>query len=207
MRPRPSRTIAVGPSGVVATKAAPVAICSVRSAPFNVRFLTSYWCATSSAKLEEARDERQPIESSDAPRCWIGGVAILRRRHVHLPGEDARLGVTRGEDLEEETLPSARKRRPIALLDHERRRRRRHRTDEFVGVLAGHGQGSQAVGVPAERKLPQAVDECGDGVRGRSRLRDCRFAGTKHERERQQEPKGHGCTILDPPFDKETRPI
>ena len=159
------------------------------------------------AKLEEARDERQPIESSDAPRCWIGGVAILRRRHVHLPGEDARLGVTRGEDLEEETLPSARKRRPIALLDHERRRRRRHRTDEFVGVLAGHGQGSQAVGVPAECKLPQAIDECGDGVRGRSRLRNCRFAGTKHERERQQEPKGHGCTILDPSFDKETRPI
>ena len=207
MRPCPSRTIAVGPSGVVATKAAPVAICSVRSAPFNVRFLTSYWCATSRPSLK--RPETNDSRSSRATRHDAGSAASrsFADRHVHLPGEDARLGVARGEDLEEETLPAARKRRPIALLDHERRRRRRHRTDEFVGVLAGHGQGSQAVGVPAERKLPQAVDECGDGVRGRSRLRNCRFAGTKHERERQQEPKGHGCTILDPSFDKETRPI
>ncbi len=60
---------------------------------------------------------------------------------------------------------------------------------------------------PLERQVPQAIDERGYGVRGRSRLRGGRLAGTKHERERQQEPKGHGCTILDPSFDKETRPI
>ena len=52
---------------------------------------------------------------------------------------------------------------------------------------------------PLERKLPQAIEERGDWrPAGAAGLRNCRFAGTKHERERQQEPEGHGCTILDP---------
>ncbi len=73
MRPCPSRTIAVGPSGVVATKAAPVAICSVRSAPFNVRFLTSYWCATSRPSLK--RPETNDSRSSRATRHDAGSAA------------------------------------------------------------------------------------------------------------------------------------
>ena len=207
MRPCPSRTIAVGPSGVVATKAAPVAICSVRSAPFNVRFLTSYWCATSRPSLK--RPETNDSRSSRATRHDAGSAAsrsfaivtsicqvktrasasraakISRRRRCPPPGSGVR---------SRSLITSAVGAGVIA------------RTNSSA-FCAGHGQGSQAVGVPAERKVPQAIDECGDGVRGRGRLRDCRVAGTKHERERQQEPKGHGCTILDPSFDKETRPI
>ncbi len=50
MRPRPTRTTAVAPSGVIATNALPVAIVKVMSGALTVRLWTSNWRVASSDK-------------------------------------------------------------------------------------------------------------------------------------------------------------
>ena len=69
-------------------------------------------------------------------------------------------------------------------------------------VLAGHRQGSQTVGVPAEREVPQAVENVATASAGAAGCAAAGWPAPSTQRERQQEPKGHGCTILDPSLTK-----
>ena len=80
----------------------PMAICSVRSGAVSVRLRTSNCCADVERQTEEAGDDRQPVEPDDAP-----GIGGMRRvgREIHLPGEDARFGVARREDLQQQRWP------------------------------------------------------------------------------------------------------
>ena len=201
MRPRPSRTTAVGPSGISARNAVPLDMSIVRSVPVSTRLRTSYWRVAFEREPVEARDRGQRLDILDPPVAGVG--AGGRRPDDRSPRRQRALAAALDEDLEQQLLPATVEQLAIALLDNDARGFLADRRRELVerrGVAVADRELEERLPIGRAERLFEAQDEALERVDGRRRRR----LGSRGERrqkeagKRQQEPRPHGGHILDP---------
>ena len=197
-RPRPSSTIAVGPSGISATNAVPAAISMVTSVPVSDEVADVELARGVQREPVESRDVRDRLDTFDAPVVGIG--LACRRTEVDAPRGQLRFDPSLDEDLDQQLLPVALERQPIAFLDDDTRRILACRRGEVV-----HGG---CVGIPDRQRQERRAITAGERLfEARHQLLDCvgrrrrLTAGgvrNREARERQEKAKRHGWSHIRP---------
>ena len=150
------------------------------------------------AEPVEARDVRDRLHALDAP---LGGIGFgARRSQVEAPRGQLRLDATLDEDFDQQLLPVALERQPVAFLDHDTRRTRPGGLGKLinrgrVGILDRERQERRAV--TGGERLLEPRDQFLDRVGRRQRLTVGRVR-EREARQRQDKAYGHGWSHIRP---------